>query len=284
MEDVPAFEIEAEVTWMNVSSLRAWGHNGIYDAFMIHFAAAPSKEPMGGYFGVQAHSGNDSGDMLLSSLWDQNPGQSEKWQAAIPKHPNCKRNCNDCGDKPHNDSNAAPDGTTGTQCKMYIPFMPNGVNFRLHIERIAVNQSAYMYNRTWIGDEYEVSIRHVQSNISWIVGTQLVSTSFSGIDQMDTFCEHIGCTPCKAFEFASRRRGPWVLKPSGSKLVKAWSQQHDDEEWICKAQEITAVNVGEIELKTGTLQDYNSSYWNVDPLYVCNATSNGCSYPGNGVV
>merc|ERR1712228_720664 len=280
LEDVPAFDIETEVTWVNLTSLRAWIENGQYNVFLFHFVVFPSKEAMGGYFGVQAKTGNASGDMLLFSLWDQNPGQSDLWQAVIPKHPNCKRNCNDCGDKSHNKSNEAPDGTTGSQCKMNIPFVENGAIFRLRIERIAKNQSAFMYNRTWIGDEYQVTVKHIQSNISWIVGTQLVSTSFSGIYKMDTFNEHIGCTPCKAFEFASRRKGPWILKPDGNELVKAWSQQNDDSEWLCMAQETIKVSVGEIELKTGTQQDYNSSDWNVDPLYVCNDTTNACAYPG----
>eukprot|EP01084_Bolivina_argentea_P067457 122838_1 len=134
LEDKPVFEIETEVKWVNVTSLRTWNKNGIYDAFMIYFKASSSNKAISGYFGVQAKTGNESGDMLLFSLWDSNPGNTSSWQAAIPGNSsNCKRNKND-------GSHAnTPDGTTGTQCKLYIPFMDSGSVFRLHIQRITIN-------------------------------------------------------------------------------------------------------------------------------------------------
>ena len=46
------------------------------------------------------------------------------------------------------------------------------------------------------------------------------------------------------------------------------------------AQEATSKIVGELEFLTGTPQDYNSSAWNVDPIYVRNITNNDSSYHG----
>ena len=158
--------------------------------------------------------------------------------------------------------------------------MKSGAIFRLHIKRVGVNITAVMYNRTWNGDEYQVSVTHIQSNTSWIIGSQIVDQSFLGIDKITTFCEHIGCTPCQAFEFGSQRRGPWIIDPPGTELVKAWTEDKNDEDWLCLAQETTSEIVGELEFLTGTPQDYNSSAWNVDPIYVCNVTNGGCAYPG----
>ena len=100
LEDAPAFEIESEVTWTNVTSLRTWNKNGIYDAFMVYLAASPGKEAMSGYFGVQAKTGNASRDMLLFSLWDKNPGEGEEWQAAIPMSSEAVVNVNVVDTKP----------------------------------------------------------------------------------------------------------------------------------------------------------------------------------------
>ena len=71
---------------------------------------------------------------------------------------------------------------------------------------MATNSSATLYERTWTGDKYEVSAVQVQTGQSWVVGWQLVDTAWGGIDRMSTFHEHIGCTLCRKFEFASRRR------------------------------------------------------------------------------
>ena len=84
------------------------------------------------------------------------------WQAAIPMHPNCERNCNDCA--VHTDPTKAPDGSTGTKCYVYIPRQHQSSTFRLNIKRVAIGSSAEMYGRKWTGDEYEVSITHIESN------------------------------------------------------------------------------------------------------------------------
>ena len=45
------------------------------------------------------------------------------------------------------------------------------------------------------------------------------------------------------------------------------------------AQKTTSESVGEMEFLTGSPQDFNSSAWNVDPIDVCNITTNDCSDP-----
>ena len=131
-------DMEQEVQWMSPDSLYAWNNNGIYDAFMIKFAAGEGKTPMGGYFGVQIRGKSSKSNMLLFSLWDKHPGEAH-WQAVIPRHTNCKRNCNDCA--VHSGPNKAPDGSTGTKCSVDIPKLPANSTFRLRIRRVAVASS-----------------------------------------------------------------------------------------------------------------------------------------------
>ena len=95
LDQVPALEVLTEVTWGDTSSLRTHNAHGIYDAWMTHFAPAPGQQVMGGYFGAQIKGKSTKPDMLLFSIWDKDPGE-DTWQAALPRHPNCARNCNDC--------------------------------------------------------------------------------------------------------------------------------------------------------------------------------------------
>ena len=55
------------------------------------------------------------------------------------------------------------------------------------------------------------------------VGRQLIADQTSGITRTSAFNEHIGCTPCDAFDQSEVRGGPWVLDPPGTKLVGATS-------------------------------------------------------------
>ena len=273
----PAFAIDTEVQWMSTASLRAWNANGIYDAFMTYFAPAAGKTRMGGYFGAQIKGGMGSKpDMLLFSMWDKHPGEGDAWQAALPRHANCQRNCNDCA--VHSGPGKAPDGSTGTKCFVNIPKQESGATFRLRIRRVAVASTAELYGRNWTGDEYEVSAVHVQSNTSWVVGRQLIDTSLAGMNGMSTFHEHLGCTVCRSFEFASRRRGPWVVEPAGTILASVRAYANGDDAWECRAQQTTAVEVGMLEFRTGMADVYvrNRSAWNKDPLYTCLEGSNAC--------
>ena len=53
LNQVPGLEVMTEVTWGDTTSLRAHNANGIYDAWMTYFSAAPGKQVMAGYFGAQ---------------------------------------------------------------------------------------------------------------------------------------------------------------------------------------------------------------------------------------
>ena len=52
-------------------------------------------------------------------MWDKFPAEADKWQASLPRHANCKRNCNDCA--VYHGADKAPDGSTGTKCSVNIP-------------------------------------------------------------------------------------------------------------------------------------------------------------------
>ena len=63
------------------------------------------------------------------------------WLPAIPDHENCKRNCNDCA---VHTGEVHDDGSTGTQCKVFIPRYANQV-LRMRVRRVedgAVNDEA----------------------------------------------------------------------------------------------------------------------------------------------
>ena len=189
----PATDVVVEVIWGDPTSLRTHGNNGIYDAFMTYFLPG-----MKGYFGVQIKGGASNKDMLLFSVWDKDPGETA-WAAALPRHPNCARNCNDCA--VHKGPKKAPDSSTGTKCFVEIPDGVEGTTFQLRIRRVGVDVKASMYDKEWIGDEYEVTAVDKETGKSWIVGRQLLANQNQGIQRMSTFHEHIGCTTCRAFHF-----------------------------------------------------------------------------------
>ena len=66
----------------------------------------------------------------------------------------CKRNCQDCA---VHSGPTANDGSTGTQCKVFIPAY-SGQKLRVRIQRVLEAQTAEAYGKLWTGDVWEVSI------------------------------------------------------------------------------------------------------------------------------
>lgn len=215
--DEPAIDAIGDVFWDDIDDLRSYGNRGLFHAFPVGFGSGAP----GGYFGPQATGrGDPDVEQVLFSLWDYKRFGDDAWQPALPVigediqdcstfdaksnpgSPCCKRNCNDCRE----------DQSTGTQCKVYIPAQ-NGMHLRLRIRRVETNQQADYEGMTWTGDVWEVTIYDKDNGRHWLVGRQLLAgTSSSGITRLNNFYEHIGCTPCDAFDAVTRRAGPWILE------------------------------------------------------------------------
>ena len=122
-----------------VEPLREHNRNGIYQATQMHFTQKNGRPGVSGYFGVQWKGGLQK-DMLLFSIWDKTSG-STVLSYALPNHPNCKRNCNDCSE----------DKTTGTKCFFNLPQrLQEEDELMLKIEREPVERLEYN-QRQYIG-------------------------------------------------------------------------------------------------------------------------------------
>ena len=197
-----SFDVVNDVHWGNLDDMRAYGTNGIFAATTVHFGDLHPS----GYFGPQATGGtkNASQEQVLFSLWDygSQADDDKAWWPALPLSESCKRNCNDCSD---------PTLTTGTQCKIFAPAISHG-SVRLRLRQVETNVSAEYMNTTWVGDAWEVSLLEKTTGASWIVGKQLLAgLNGTGATRLAFFDEHIGCTPCDAFDVDEGRSGPWVL-------------------------------------------------------------------------
>jgi len=267
-----AFDLAAEVAWNDLESLRAWGRNGIYQAFMLHWdGSAPS-----GYMGPQATgAGNPQKEQVLFSLWDRHPGLSS-WQPALPMHKNCLRNCNDCS---VHDGLFAPDGSTGTQCKIFIPAY-TGQLLRIRAWRSAEGVTKDAYGASFTGDVWKVRIEDRGTGQSWIVGKQLLAgVTNRGLRAVTTFNEHIGCTPCGAFDESVTVHGPWVLSPSGTRLMEATSTySRDPTTYTCHLHNVTAgSSPGALIMNAGPATPLsNPPTWSKS-LYHCPTHSGHCA-------
>lgn len=221
-----AFDVVVEVKWINLDDLRAFGKKGIFASFPVHWHG---DRTIGGYFGPQATGdGDPSKEQVLFSLWDH---KGDDWQPALPRSPECRRNCNDCHDKP----------STGTQCKVLIPAR-SGQTLRLRLRQTATGVTDTYNGTEWTGDEWEITIMDVASGEQWLVGRQLLTgVQGGGIKDIQSFNEHIGCTPCGSFDSFEQRAGPWVLKPEGTRLTGV-SSHYSCANCTCKDHIVASVN------------------------------------------
>jgi len=217
-----ATDVIGDVLWDDIDDLRRYGSRGLFNAFMLRFVA-PSPS---GYCGPQATGrGDPNVEQVLFSMWDHGEFGDSSWLPALPMideadaaanpgRPSCKRNCNDCA---VHDGAVADDGSTGTQCSVFIPAY-SGQRVRMRIRRVAQAQVAFYSGQSWQGDVWEVSVQDLNTGQGWLVGRQLLAGSSGGMraNSMSAFCEHIGCTPCDAFYARTSRAGPWVLEPPGA--------------------------------------------------------------------
>ena len=95
---------------------------------------------------------------------------------------------------------------------------------RVRIQRVLEAQTAEAYGKLWTGDVWEVSISDLSTGERWVVGRQLLASTFTGISKIASFFEHIGCTFCDSFDASASRGGPWVLHPEGVELISASSK------------------------------------------------------------
>ena len=242
---------------------------------MLHWKG-PSP---GGYMGPQVIAKRlISGDpqQVLFSLWDHKPGESA-WLPAIPDHENCNRNCNDCG---VHVGDKVDDGSTGTQCKVFIPRYANQV-LRMRVRRVEAEGSREMYGLTWTGGVWEVTVQDLGTGEVWMVGRQLLAEQFGGIVGTSAFNEHIGCTPCDAFDQSEVRGGPWVLEPPGTKLVGATSRYTNTREngFTCHRHAVTSDGFGVVTFASGpsSPDQPGSGAWD-KTLYSCDGAG-GCATP-----
>ena len=132
--DNPVTEAFTSAKGVLVEPLRKHGANGIYDATTFGTIQNNGDSGCGGYFGVQWKGNAIQKDMLLFSVWDTNVRGTNDVIYALPNHPNCKRNCNDCYEEK----------TTGTKCFFNLPQrLQEGDELELRIEREAVESIPY---------------------------------------------------------------------------------------------------------------------------------------------
>ena len=273
---VPALDMIGDVVIGDLESLKAHGANGIYSAFMLYWKPGTQS----GYMGPQVDAkrlNRGEPQQVLFSLWDKNPGSDyPTWKPVFPMHENCKRNCNDCPVAPSKHD----DGSTGTQCKVFIPRYANQ-ELRMRVRRVEAEGSVEMYGRTWTGDVWEVTVQDLGTGELWTVGRQLIADQTSGITRTSAFNEHIGCTPCDAFDESEVRRGPWVLEPPGTKLVGATSKYSNTREagFTCHRHAVTSDAFGEVTFASGpsSAEQPGSGAWD-KTLYNCDGAG-GCATP-----
>lgn len=282
ISSVNAFDIIGDVIWTDLDGLRNTHKNGKYMAFPVGWGPnVPS-----GYFGTQAIARDKTKGQLLFSLWDHN--KNGVWKAAIPTHPNCKRNCNDCA---VHTGDSASDGSTGTQCKFHVP-VGTGTHFRVRIRRTAEDITVdYNGNLdpsgSFRGDEYTVTVQNVDTAELWVVGSQVLTGVYGGrgINRIATFNEHIGCTLCDAFTQVVTRRGPWVLDPPNTRLVSVSSTYNrDPDKYTCHMHSIEGTQPGEFKTVTGPGAGIaNPKTWD-KVLFTCSETTGGHCDPPPAVV
>ena len=152
----PALDLIGDVLWDNLNGLRAYSARGIFQAWTLSW---PSPSP-GGYCGPQATGkGEADVEQVLFSLWDHGSIGTANWLPALPLipetdapgspgTPSCKRNCNDCA--VHSGS-VADDGSTGTQCKVFIPAR-TGQHLRVRVRRVGQGLTQEAYGRSLGGN------------------------------------------------------------------------------------------------------------------------------------
>ena len=112
------------------------------------------------------------------------------------------------------------------------------------IFREETERTVAAYGRDVTGSVWTVTIQDMDDAAAeeQVVGTQLIEGATQGINRLNVFLEHIGCSPCTLFEAASLRRGPWVLDPAGSKLVRATSAY--SKKSSCRRHKVSATHTG----------------------------------------
>ena len=257
---VPALDVVAEVVWTKLDDLRAYaatparwatnGGRGLYAAWPCGWAGSGLP---GGYFGLQVTGKQlaaqpQKQSQMLFSLWDKNKGEANE-RLALPMHDNCKRNCNDCG---VHDGATSDDGSTGTQCKAHY-YPQEGRTYRVRIFREEAMRTVESYGRSVSGSVWTVTVQDMDDPdraAPQVVGSQLIEGATQGLNRVNVFLEHIGCNPCGLYEEATLRRGPWVLDPPGSKLVRATSKYSKSSS--CRRHEVTGdPDTFEVRFKSG---------------------------------
>ena len=123
-----------------------------------------------------------------------------------------------------------------------------------------------------------LALQDLGTGEEWLVGTQLLANSSGkGIERIAAFYEHIGCTPCDAFDGVATRAGPWVLNPPGVKLMRATSQYGNTrtDGFTCHRHNISSSEPGEFTYRSGPSVEEvgGDGSWNI-VLYEC--PEDGC--------
>jgi hypothetical protein len=202
-----AFSVQKNIFYRNVTRLALWGRNAIYDAAPIGF----SGTRLGGYFGavMKAVGGRKLELKLIFSIWDKNV---KSVPASQPF--GCRRNCNDCG-------GISAGRTTGTQCSVSLGSAASvGENVTLRLYKRTAAATATWNNKSYPGSEWEIAyLRGGQT--SWTVfGRMLLESTTGGINRLNNFHEHVGCTPCDAFYENTVISIPEVLAPQNKHVLK----------------------------------------------------------------
>ena len=261
-----------------VEPLREHNKNGIYQATQIYTTQKNGRSGVSGYFGVQWKGPSWEKDMVLFSIWD-------KTTYALPNHPNCKRNCNDCSE----------DKTTGTKCHFNLPQrLQEGDELMLKIEREPVESLVYN-QRQYKGHVWQVKLSYVNgpnkdnfmfdqfgldSDEDFVIGRILFAEdnlalgeeSTGGINYLSNFHEHIGCTPCNSFAFEVDRFGPYVTKAIDNEnlpeLVEGYASANCPD-CTCHSFDVKSYKFGGFRFQTGPgysphwkdLQSESRMYW-----------------------
>jgi len=101
-----------------------------------------------------------------------------------------------------------------------------------------------------------------------------------GLKSINAFYEHIGCTPCSAFDAGASRAGPWIVDPVGVKLMGATSRYTNavDDGFTCRLHGVSSREAGEFSFLSGPSVEASSGDGTWDKiLYTC--PEDGCSPP-----